>query len=153
MAKILIVDDRAASREVLVCLLNYKNHITLEAADGAEALEIARDQKPDLIISDVLMPTMDGFEFVRQLRLDPVIGGTTVVFSTAHFLTREAKALADSCQVSFVLPKPCDPKRSLRPSTRLLGFQGMPARGLRLVISIKSTTGYLRTSLPSSLTS
>lgn len=66
MAKILIVDDRPINREFLTTLLGYRGHHLLEATDGAEALDVVRAEHPDLIITDVLMPVMDGYEFVRK---------------------------------------------------------------------------------------
>src|SRR5213080_134088 len=113
MAKILIIDDRAVNRQYLTTLLGYQHHDLREAADGTEGLRIAREQRPDLIISDVLMPTMDGYEFVRQLREDPVVGKTPVVFSTAHYLSRESQALAEKCGVSSIIYKPCEPQTVL----------------------------------------
>jgi CheY-like chemotaxis protein len=62
MAKILIVDDRKSNRDLLVTLLGYYKHELTQAVDGSEALELARRQHPDLIISDILMPTMDGYD-------------------------------------------------------------------------------------------
>lgn len=59
-------------------------------------MTLARSEHPDLIISDILMPTMDGYEFVQQLRGDRAIARTPVIFSTANFLGREATALAGS---------------------------------------------------------
>src|SRR5437868_13313135 len=59
-AKILIVDDRAEDREYLVTLLGYHRYRLLEASGGAQALAVARIEHPDLVISDILMPTMDG---------------------------------------------------------------------------------------------
>ena len=85
MAKILVIDDRAVNREFLVTLLGYKGHRMLEASDGAEGLAVARAERPDLVICDVLMPTMDGYEFVRQLRADSAIAHITVIFYTAHY--------------------------------------------------------------------
>ena len=108
MSKILIVDDHLINRELLVQLLGQHQHDLLEASDGAEALRVARAEHPDLIISDVLMPTMDGYEFVRQLRADPIVSQIPVIFITGHYLTREARALADSCGVAYVLYRPCD---------------------------------------------
>lgn len=114
MSKILIVDDSDLNRQLLVMLLGSHHHLTLEASDGAEALELARRERPDLVISDVLMPTMDGYEFVRQLRADPIIGQIPVVFITGNYLGREARALATSCGVSSVLYRPCDQKGVLK---------------------------------------
>jgi diguanylate cyclase (GGDEF)-like protein/PAS domain S-box-containing protein len=114
MATILVVDDRPANRDFLVTLLGYQNHRLLEASDGAEALALARSERPDLVIADILMPTMDGYEFVRQLRADPVVGATAVMFFTAHYHKHEAAALAKSCGVCQILTKPCDPEQILR---------------------------------------
>jgi len=110
MAKILIIDDREINRRFLTTLLGYEHHDLREASDGAEGLGIAREQRPDLIISDVLMPTMDGYEFVRRLRAHPQIGATPVIFSTAHYLSRESQALADKCGVTKIIYKPCEPQ-------------------------------------------
>ncbi len=113
MANILIVDDFAASRDLLGAILATRGHHLLQAADGAEALAAARDGHPDLVITDVLMPTMDGYEFVRQLRLDPDVGATPVVFYTAYYLESEAQRLAQSCGVSHILTKRSDPETVL----------------------------------------
>jgi CheY-like chemotaxis protein/GAF domain-containing protein len=107
VATILVVDDNAINRKLLVALLSGDGHMTLEATDGAEGLEVARSEEPQLIISDVLMPTMDGYAFVHALRRDPALRGTPVIFYTAHYHEREAQILAQSCGVSHVLVKPC----------------------------------------------
>ncbi|MGZ5159732.1 MAG: EAL domain-containing protein [Burkholderiales bacterium] len=114
MARILIVDDRPDNREFLVTLLGYQQHELFEARDGAEALEVARAERPDLVVTDILMPTMDGYEFVRQLRSDPSIATTRVMFYTAHFHKHEAVNLARSCGVEHMLTKPCEPEVILR---------------------------------------
>lgn len=113
MAKILIIDDRPVNRQFLTTLLGYQHHDLSEASDGAEGLRVAREQRPDLIISDVLMPTMDGYEFVRRLREEPEVGQTPVVFSTAHYLSRESQALALKCGVTSIIYKPCEPQTVL----------------------------------------
>jgi len=121
MANILIVDDHPANRTFLADLLEYKGHRLLEAADGAQALDVVRAEHPDLVICDVLMPTMDGFELVRQLRADPEIAQTKVIFYTAHYNEREAKNLAQAAGVSHVLTKPCEPELVLRVVDEALG--------------------------------
>jgi PAS domain S-box-containing protein len=110
MAKILIVDDDPASRDYLRTLLIGGGHIVSEAADGEEALKSAHINHPDLIIADILMPTMDGFELVRQLRKDPTLAGTRVVFCSATYLQRETEALAKSCGVTHTMVKPAEPQ-------------------------------------------
>ena len=88
MATILIVDDRPSNREYLVTLLGYGGHRLLEAADGAEGLAAAKIVHLDLVIADILMPTMDGYEFVRRLRAEPALAGIPVIFFTAHYHER-----------------------------------------------------------------
>jgi signal transduction histidine kinase len=110
MPTILIVDDRAPNRDLLTTLLGYAGHTTREAADAEQALVIVRAARPDLVISDVVMPSIDGFEFVRRLRSDPEIAQTRVMFYTATYLEAEAHALAEACGVFHVLVKPAEPR-------------------------------------------
>jgi diguanylate cyclase (GGDEF)-like protein len=120
MARILIVDDHALNRQFLVTLLGYRDHVLYEAGDGAEALAVVRDKHPDLVITDILMPTMDGYEFVRRLRADGSVASTTVVFYTAHYHKEEAQQLAASCGVADILTKPCEPGLILRTVEELI---------------------------------
>jgi diguanylate cyclase (GGDEF)-like protein/PAS domain S-box-containing protein len=108
MAKILIVDDNALNRKLLASILHHEGHETLEAADGKDALEALRKGKPQLVMSDILMPTMDGYEFVRQLRADAEFSETPVIFHTAHYHEPEAQRLAQDCGVARVLAKPSE---------------------------------------------
>src|SRR3989344_1781505 len=110
MAKILVVDDLPANRALVVTLIGHSGHQALEAADGAEALALVRAERPDLVISDILMPTMDGYEFVRQLRTDHQLAATQVIFYSAHYREQEARNLALACGVTQVLVKPCEPQ-------------------------------------------
>jgi signal transduction histidine kinase/CheY-like chemotaxis protein len=125
MATILVVDDRAPDRELLSLLLSHGRHRVLEAADGAEALRLLRAEHPDLVISDVLLPKMDGYELVRQMHLDPAISKTTVIFYTAAFNEQEARDLARECGVSLILSKPTDPKIILEKVAEVLNGQGV----------------------------
>jgi two-component system, cell cycle sensor histidine kinase and response regulator CckA len=129
VSTILIVDDVATNRDVLVTLLRYQGHRMVEASDGAEALAVVEAEHPDLVITDVLMPVMDGYEFVRQLRLDEATKQIPVVFYTAHYGEREARAFALSSGVSFVLTKPVEPEDVLKIVGRALAGEtetGMP---------------------------
>jgi signal transduction histidine kinase/CheY-like chemotaxis protein len=127
VAIILIVDDQPTNREYLVTLLGYGGHRLLQAADGAEGLALAQAERPDLIIADILMPIMDGYEFVRQLRAVPAIAAVPVIFYTAHYHEREAQALAQACGVVHVLTKPCDPEVVLRTVQAALTAAPVPA--------------------------
>src|SRR5438552_16300607 len=94
MAKILIVEDRQPDREFLASLLGHSGYSVLKASDGIEALALVEHERPDLVVSDVLMPHMDGFEFVRRLRDIGGLRHTPVIFYTATYHDREARALA-----------------------------------------------------------
>jgi two-component system cell cycle response regulator len=70
-ARILVVDDEPAIREYESSLLSELGHEVLTAADGAEALELARAKQPHLVLLDIMMPELSGIEVCRQLRADP----------------------------------------------------------------------------------
>jgi diguanylate cyclase len=108
MAKILVVDDHSPNRDFIVTLCKHLGHQHLEAADGAEALTVVRAERPQLVICDILMPTMDGYEFVRQLRTTPALAKTEVIFWTANYREPEARNLAISLGVTHILFKPCE---------------------------------------------
>jgi signal transduction histidine kinase/CheY-like chemotaxis protein len=127
MAIILVVDDRSTNRQFLVTLLGYWGHQLLEAADGAEALALVRAEHPALVITDILMPTMDGFEFVRRLWADPAVAGTAVIFYTAEYQRTEVHTLAPAGGVVHYLTKPAEPEEILRAVDKLLGKNLAPA--------------------------
>ncbi|MCI0674724.1 MAG: response regulator [Phycisphaerales bacterium] len=122
MATILIVDDRPLNREYLRTLLGACGYGLVEAVDGAEALAKVRQTRPDLVIADILMPTMDGYEFCRQLRRDPAIADTPVIFLTAHYADEVAKSLAESCGVFHIMTKPVEPDVILSTVSQVLGL-------------------------------
>jgi signal transduction histidine kinase len=114
MATILIVDDNPSNRDVIVTLLGYYGHRVLEATDGLDGLNLVQTERPDLIIADILMPTMNGFEFVSRLRQRSITALIPVIFYSATFQDREMQSLAHACGVSRLLPKPAEPEHVLR---------------------------------------
>ncbi len=126
VATILIVDDLTENRKYLATVLKHQGYRVLEAADGAQALLAVRADHPDLVITDVLMPVMDGYELVRQLRLDPATSTLPVVFYTAHYGEREARELALTSGVSWVLTKPAASAMVLEVAVRALSGRTAP---------------------------
>ena len=125
---ILVVDDNATNRKLVVILLKHEGYRVTEAADAAEGLAIARTGTVRLVISDILMPSMDGYEFVRQLRADSSTAGLAVIFYTANYHEREATSLARQCGVARVLVKPCPPGQFLQAVAEVLaGADAAPA--------------------------
>jgi CheY-like chemotaxis protein len=80
--KVLVVDDDAVSLGLLVAVLK-NDHETRGARDGREALRVAREWSPDLVLLDVMMPDLDGLEVCKLLRADPALAETSVMFVTA----------------------------------------------------------------------
>lgn len=144
MAKILIVDDQAPNRALIVTLVHHAGHEALEAADGADALQLVRAERPALVISDILMPTMDGYEFVRQLRADPALAATRVIFYSAYYQGEEARSLALAGGVSEVLVKPCEPQDILSAIERTLAQAAQASRDGPLAQEQAFRTQHLR---------
>jgi signal transduction histidine kinase/DNA-binding response OmpR family regulator len=122
MATILVIDDDPINRDYLRTLLGYDGHRVVEAGDGAEGLAMMRAEIPDLVIADVLMPTMDGFEFARQARLDAALAQANIIFWTAAYREQEVRKLAQRCGVSTILRKPSEPQEVLKVVNETLGL-------------------------------
>jgi len=102
---ILVVDDFPDGREMLDEYLTFRGFRIVTAANGVEAVAIARRDPPRLILMDLTMPEMDGWEATRQLKADPLTSDVIVLAVTAHALsTDEGKALEAGAD-AFV-PKP-----------------------------------------------
>jgi diguanylate cyclase (GGDEF)-like protein len=130
MAKILVVDDNRANREALASLLEVSGHSVDKASEARQALAQARAAPPDLVISDVLMPGMDGYVFARQLRADPATSAVPVIFYTAYFAGQDAQQLAQAHGVARVLLKPSDNDLILRAVQEVLDERTLrPAAG------------------------
>lgn len=110
MPTILIVDDRAINREALSLLLNEHEYEVLEAEDGLQATDLVQNNKPDLIITDILMPKMDGITFIKGLKENLSFAKIPVIFYTATYNAAEAHRLANASNINYVLTKPCDPE-------------------------------------------
>jgi len=128
VATILIVDTNPSDRRSYITLLGNFGHRLLEAGDGVEALELARTQLPDLVITDILMPRMDGFTFVRRLRAEPLLAGVPVIFQTANYFESEIRRLAQASGIRSILSKPADPQEVLRTVNAALRQPTIPAR-------------------------
>jgi two-component system cell cycle response regulator DivK len=102
---VLVVDDRAENRELCRECLSFAGFHVLEASNGAEAVKLAGERLPDVIVMDVAMPVMDGYEASRLLKSDPRTKGIPVILLTAS--PRDTAANED--HVDAVLLKPCLP--------------------------------------------
>src|SRR5579864_4620003 len=120
MARILIVDDDPNTRQLYVSLLTPFGHEVIEAGDGEEGLDRARQRDPDLIVSDILMPTTNGYEFISRLRQIPQFATTPVIFQSASFLNHQTQLIGKNCGVADFIAKPCDPEEILATINQVL---------------------------------
>lgn len=98
MPKILLVDDVADNRDILHRRLQKKGFTIVEAVDGVEACEKAAAELPDLILMDMQMPRMDGYEATRRIKAEPATAGIKVIGLTAHAMAGDReKTLAAGC--------------------------------------------------------
>jgi two-component system cell cycle response regulator DivK len=117
----LLVDDMFCSRDMYGEILRFGGYSVVEAADGEAGLAAAFAQRPDVVVMDLCMPHMDGWEAIRQLKADPRTCSIPVVVLTA--LTWHCPAMETECEAYLV--KPCLP-------LDLLGvLDSLLARGVR----------------------
>lgn len=107
--KILIADDHIEDRNLLCCTMENHGCETLAAGDGDEALAMAKLHKPDLIISDALMPCMDGFQLLRAVKLDQELKSIPFIFYSAVYTGFKEEELALSLGAEAFIVKPKEP--------------------------------------------
>jgi len=105
--EILIAEDSPTQAEKLRSLLEERGYAVVAAADGKQALALARQRKPTLVISDVVMPVMDGYELSRQVKADPELGGIPVILLTTLSDPQDVIRGLECCADDFIL-KPYD---------------------------------------------
>lgn len=83
MKKVLVVEDTAVLREEIVDILNMEGYKTVEADNGLKGLNMAKTEEPDIIVSDILMPKMDGYQMLKELQKDSIIDNIPFIFLSA----------------------------------------------------------------------
>jgi len=112
--KILVVEDTEDSRILLEAILAAEGFEVDSAVNGIEALQKTRETTPDLIVSDILMPKMDGFDLCRQLKLDPQLKLIPFIFYTATYIDERDEKFAMSLGATRFIVKPEDPVKLLK---------------------------------------
>jgi PAS domain S-box-containing protein len=120
MKRILIVDDILENRYLLEVLLKGSDLEIMSAANGAEALDLARRNTPDLIVADILMPVMDGYSLCRHCKTDPLLRHVPFIFYTATYTEPEDQAFALSLGADRFIIKPEEPEELKRIVQELL---------------------------------
>ncbi len=120
MAKILAVDDSTSMRQMVTFTLKGAGYEVVEAADGVEALDKAKAQKFDLVLSDVNMPKMDGITLIRELRTLPAFKFTPILMLTTES-AGEKKQEGKAAGATGWIVKPFNPEQLLATINKVLG--------------------------------
>lgn len=119
MARVMAVDDDPVIRGLLEVNLEMEGHEVTTAVDGRDALDKVHADPPDLILLDVMMPNMDGWQVAARLKRDPATRGIPLVFLTARAMEADVRKGTDIGVESYVT-KPFDPIELMRLVERLL---------------------------------
>jgi len=107
LQKILVVEDNQDNRELVVKVLKVNGYQVIEAVDGEEAIEKTKTECPDLILMDLFIPKIDGYEVTRRLKRDRDLKSIPIIALTAHAMKGDMEiALAAGCD--GYIPKPID---------------------------------------------
>jgi DNA-binding response OmpR family regulator len=103
MARVLVVEDEFLIAMSLVAALEAEEHEVRQARDGRQALDVLGDFRPDVVVTDYMMPRMDGAELIRRIRGTPELGGVRVIMMTA---IPEGKLASERLPYDAYMPKP-----------------------------------------------
>jgi CheY-like chemotaxis protein len=132
MARILVVEDDPNNLELITYLLKAFGHDTLEAHDGEQALEVAQRELPDLVLMDIQMPVMDGYEAVRLLKNNSAYEATPILAITALAMVGDRNKILEAGFDGYV-SKPIDPESFVQQLDRyLLNHLGAASRATPL---------------------
>jgi two-component system cell cycle response regulator DivK len=119
LATVLIVDDFEDNRQMYAEFLTFSGYQVLEATDGAEAVAKAKELGPDLVVMDLSLPIMDGWEATRRLKGDPQTRHIPILALTGHSFDGHSQEARDAGCDGF-LAKPCLPDRLLQAVRQML---------------------------------
>ncbi|MFA5424121.1 MAG: response regulator [Phycisphaerae bacterium] len=139
--KILIVDDKEEGRYMFESLLKGSGYEVITAANGAEATEILQDNPVGLIVSDILMPKMDGFAFCRHCKSDDNLREIPFIFYTATYTNKKDEEFALSLGADKFLVKPIEPKKLLKVVKEVI--EKSDSGGLRPVVKPENEEVFL----------
>ena len=139
---LLIVEDDPDILELLDTTLTFRGYRVIKARNGAEGLEVIQQQRPAVVIADIMMPRLEGFGLVHRIRLNPETRDIPVVFITATYVAPEDREFALNIGATRFIQKPVDLEHFLTTVAELLE-QGMPVR-IEPLNEFKFYDGYRR---------
>ena len=118
-ARILVVEDQPDNRQIIRDLLTSAGYALIEAEDGEAGVRLAGVHRPDLILMDIQLPLLDGYEATRRIKADPELRAIPIIVVTSYALSGdEAKATAAGCNA--YVAKPFSPRQLLATIRRFL---------------------------------
>ena len=120
---VLVVEDQEDNRRILSVYLEYVGYRVVSAVNGAEGVATAREQRPSVIVMDISMPVLDGYQALRLLREDPELSEIPVIALTAHALSTDREAVLAAGFDSY-LAKPIEPRLVAAEVRRIIALSG-----------------------------
>jgi len=118
--RILIVEDTEDNRQIMRDLLSSAGYTLIEAKTGEEGVSMAKEHRPDLILMDIQLPVLDGYEATRRIKQDPALTRIPIIAVTSYALAGdEAKTRAAGCDA--YIAKPFSPRQLLLKVRELVG--------------------------------
>ena len=118
--KVLIVEDNEDNRAIYAQYLRYAGYRVIEAANGQEGIDLARRERPDIILMDISMPVMDGLTATRQLKGDPELGSIPIIALTAHAMASDEDMVREAGCDGYIA-KPVVPRAVREEIDRWIG--------------------------------
>lgn len=127
--RVLVVDDDQTARYLAASIVRSAGHDVVTANDGAEALATARADVPDVLLSDILMPRMDGYQLAREWKADPLLAAVPIVFLTASYTDAADERFALDLGAERFLTKPVEPDVLIEVLAEIAEGAGREMRG------------------------
>lgn len=119
MAKILVIEDNPENMQLITYLLRTFGHIAIEATDGQTGLNIIIDQAPDLILCDLQMPGIDGYEVIRRIKQNPKLVNISIVAVTAYAMVGDQEKILATGFNGYI-SKPINPETFVKEIEKFL---------------------------------
>jgi len=128
LVRVIVVDDSAPDRRLAETLLKHAGHSVMVCGDGQVGLDLIKKEHPDLIITDLITPGIDGYRLARAVRSDPETATTPIILQTAHYLEAEVRRLSAALGIQEVIIKPYEPQVFLEAIAKALRDKSAPDR-------------------------
>ncbi|HZG44061.1 MAG TPA: response regulator [Longimicrobium sp.] len=119
LSTVLLVEDNEDNRTIYTTILRHVGHEVIEASNGEDGIRLALERQPNVILMDVAMPGIDGWEATRRLKGDPQTARIPVIALTAHAMAEDRQRAADAGCEGY-LAKPIEPRRVVEEVARML---------------------------------